>query len=57
MDAKKLAALMGISERSIRTMRSQGMPHQHWGIRRVVFRPSEAMQWARERGAAESQDR
>jgi predicted membrane chloride channel (bestrophin family) len=50
VDARELAALMGISTRTVKRMVAEGMPSETWGMSRTRrFLPSEAMAWARER--------
>lgn len=44
----ELADLMGVSVTTIDRMVRQGMPSVTWGRRTRRFRPSIAMQWARE---------
>jgi predicted DNA-binding transcriptional regulator AlpA len=50
VDARELAALMGVSTRTIKRMVAEGMPSETWGMSRTRrFLPSVAMAWARER--------
>lgn len=50
VDARELAELMGLSERTIKRMTAAGMPSENWGMRRVRrYLPSLALAWARER--------
>jgi phage terminase Nu1 subunit (DNA packaging protein) len=43
----QLAALMGVSTRTIDRMVAEGMPSETWGRRARRFRPSSAIAWAR----------
>lgn len=47
----ELAALMGVNVRTVDRMVRAGMPSENWGLRARRFRPSEALAWARARGA------
>lgn len=48
--ALELAALMGVSERTIKRMVAAGMPSETWGMSRTRrFLPSQAIAWARDR--------
>jgi phage terminase Nu1 subunit (DNA packaging protein) len=50
VDAHELAALMGVSGRTVKRWVAQGIPSETWGMSRTRrFLPSEAMKWARER--------
>lgn len=47
VDARELAVLMGVSERTVRRLVAAGMPHERWGLSRTIrFLPSTAMAWA-----------
>jgi excisionase family DNA binding protein len=48
VDARELAALMGVSTRTIKRMVAEGMPSETWGRTRR-FLPSESLAWARQR--------
>lgn len=48
----ELARLMGIHVHTLDLWRAEGMPHETWGVRTIRFLPSQALAWARERGAA-----
>jgi excisionase family DNA binding protein len=50
VDARELARLMGVSERTVRRMVADGMPSETWGMGRARrFLPSQAMGWAHAR--------
>lgn len=50
--AAELAALMGVSARTVRRMTAAGMPSESWGMGRVRrYLPSEAMGWASARAS------
>jgi len=50
---RELARLMGVSVDTVDRLRRDGMPSVTWGRRMVRFKPSVALQWAREhRGEA-----
>ena len=50
VDARELAALMGVSTRTIKRMVAEGMPSETWGMARTRrFLPSVALAWARSR--------
>jgi hypothetical protein len=50
VNARELAALMGVSTRTLARMVAAGMPSQTWGLKRTRrFRPSEAIEWAASR--------
>ena len=50
VDARELAQLMGLSERTIKRFVQAGMPSEKWGMSRTRrFLPSEAIAWARNR--------
>ena len=47
VDARTLAKMMSVSERTIRRMVARGMPHERWGLSRTIrFLPSTALEWA-----------
>jgi hypothetical protein len=49
---RELAAMMGISERTVRRMVAAGMPCEQWGYTRTIrFLPSTAIEWASSVGA------
>jgi len=49
VDARELAALMGVSPTTIKRMVAAGMPSETWGMKRTRrFLPSQAMAWARD---------
>jgi len=50
VDARELASLMSVSLSSVKRMKAAGMPHVTWGMKLVRYRPSVALQWAREQG-------
>lgn len=57
VDARELAALMGVSTRTIKRMVAAGMPSETWGMSRTRrFLPSEAMEWARARRSTMEND-
>jgi hypothetical protein len=48
--SRELAALMGVSARTIRRFTAAGMPSENWGMARTRrYLPSEAVAWARAR--------
>ena len=50
VDSRELAALMGVSTRTISRMVTEGMPSQTWGLSRTRrFQPSKALGWAASR--------
>lgn len=50
VDARELAAMMGVSLRTVRRFTAEGMPSETWGMARCRrYLPSEAMAWARAR--------
>lgn len=49
----ELADLMGVSVSTVDRLVQQGMPSVIWSRRTRRFRPSIALQWARERGRVE----
>ena len=54
VDARELAALMGVSERTVKRWVAAGIPSETWGMTRTRrFLPSEAISWARERTTME----
>jgi hypothetical protein len=59
VDARELAALMGVSTRTIARMVALGMPSETWGLSRTRrFLPSQALAWARLRATiAQTRDR
>jgi hypothetical protein len=47
VDARELARLMGVSERTIARMVVEGMPSETWGLKRTRrFQPSRCIAWA-----------
>jgi phage terminase Nu1 subunit (DNA packaging protein) len=50
VDRRAMAELMGVSVNTIDRLRREGMPSVTWGLRTRRFRPSEALEWARQRG-------
>lgn len=53
VDRVELARRMAVSVATVDRLRKAGMPSVTWGRRTRRFRPSVAMQWAREHGAVE----
>jgi phage terminase Nu1 subunit (DNA packaging protein) len=50
VDARELARLMGVSERTVKRMTAAGMPSETWGMARTRrYLPSQAINWARAR--------
>jgi predicted DNA-binding transcriptional regulator YafY len=50
VDVRELAALMGVSDRTIKRMVAAGMPSETWGMARTRrFLPSQAIAWAQNR--------
>ena len=50
VDARELAELMGVSERTIKRWVAAGIPSETWGMGRTRrFLPSEAISWAKSR--------
>lgn len=49
VDAGELAALMGVSTRTVARWVEDGIPSETWGLRARRFRPSLAIAWARSR--------
>ncbi len=49
--ARELAAMLGVSERTVWRMVAGGMPSQTWGLRARRFSPSECLVWARDRSS------
>lgn len=48
VDMRELAALMGVSTRTIKRLTAAGMPSETWGMSRTRrYLPSEAIEWAR----------
>ena len=48
--ASELAALMGVSVRTIKRMTAAGMPSENWGMSRTRrYLPTHAIAWARNR--------
>lgn len=45
----QLAALMGVSTKTIQRWQRLGMPYETWGLRTCRYRPDQAMAWARAR--------
>lgn len=45
---RELAALMGVSESTVKRMVREGLPSETWGRRTRRFKPSRALAWARE---------
>jgi len=57
VDARELAALMGVSVSTVKRWVAAGLPSETWGMRRARrFLPSQAMSWARTR-PSDSPDR
>lgn len=52
VDARELAALMGLSEPTIKRMTKAGMPSETWGMRVRRYLPSECFAWAQQRDAS-----
>jgi hypothetical protein len=53
VDARKLAALMGVSRSTIKRWVAAGMPSETWGLQRTRrFLPSQAIAWARARSVS-----
>jgi hypothetical protein len=51
VDARELAAMMGVSTSTVKRMLAAGMPSETWGLQRTRrFLPSAAIGWARDRG-------
>jgi hypothetical protein len=51
VDARELAALMGVSTSTVKRFVRAGMPSETWGMRRTRrYLPSQAMTWAQGRG-------
>lgn len=50
IDARELAALMGVSTRTVWRLVADGMPSENWGLKRTRrFQPSKAIAWAASR--------
>jgi phage terminase Nu1 subunit (DNA packaging protein) len=47
IDARQLAAVLGVSTTTIKRMVARGMPSETWGRRTRRFRASECIDWAR----------
>jgi phage terminase Nu1 subunit (DNA packaging protein) len=45
-----MAAILHVSLRTLDKFVAEGMPSENWGLRSRVFKPSEALAWARDRG-------
>jgi phage terminase Nu1 subunit (DNA packaging protein) len=53
VDARRLAAVMGVSTTTIKRWTAAGMPSETWGMKRTRrFRVSDVLAWARAREAA-----
>jgi phage terminase Nu1 subunit (DNA packaging protein) len=53
VDARRLAAVMGVSTTTIKRWTAAGMPSETWGMKRTRrFRISDVLDWARAREAA-----
>jgi len=53
VDARRLAAVMGVSTTTIKRWTAAGMPSETWGMKRTRrFQVSEVIAWARAREAA-----
>jgi hypothetical protein len=50
IDARHLAARMGVSVRTVKRWTAEGMPSETWGMRVRRYLASEAIAWARARG-------
>ncbi len=58
IDARELAARMGVSVRTVNRLTAAGMPSETWGMARTRrYLPSQAIAWARSRGGFRSTDR
>jgi len=57
VDARELAHLMAVSERTIKRWVALGMPSETWGIRTRRFLPSQAIAWARARTTMDTDNR
>lgn len=54
IDARRLAAVMGVSTTTIKRWTAAGMPSETWGMKRTRrFQVSEVIAWARAREAAD----
>lgn len=51
VDAHELAALMGVSVRTVHRWTKAGVPSETWGMRVRRFRLSEVQSWAREQSS------
>jgi phage terminase Nu1 subunit (DNA packaging protein) len=49
VDAQELAAIMGVSVRTIKRWTAEGMTSEDWGIRVRRYYPSEAIAWCEQR--------
>jgi phage terminase Nu1 subunit (DNA packaging protein) len=57
VDARRLAAVMGVSTTTIKRWTAAGMPSETWGMKRTRrFQVSTAIAWARAREAAANHD-
>ena len=53
IDARRLAAVMGVSTTTIKRWTAAGMPSETWGMKRTRrFRVTDVLAWARAREAA-----
>jgi predicted DNA-binding transcriptional regulator YafY len=58
IDARELAARMGVSVRTVNRLTAAGMPSETWGMARTRrYLPSQAIAWAHSRGGFRSIDR
>lgn len=57
IDRKDLAALMGVSIRTVDRLVCDGMPSVSWGRRTRRFKASTALQWAKARDAVGRDDK
>ena len=48
VDARELAATMGVSTTTVKRWVAAGLPSETWGLRTRRFLVSEAIQWARD---------
>ena len=57
VDARRLAAVMGVSTTTIKRWTAAGMPSETWGMKRTRrFQVGEVIAWARAREAAAAAD-